>query len=211
MKGNAVKTRARPPVADRNRDAAYDNIRAKVSVLRLISTQIAKPHAVALTAAQRQLLALLPSTLRQFHLWSTDQLAGRAEAHWPVFSANAPATLRAAAASELKDSVVRVIDAVKMLQAGMNAPAKKEQSLASLRRELKVESAKLSISEQELKNSFAEIRGLKDKLLRLGAELESLRQKTIEMTRARQQERPPADKTRQRVVRLVREDKKGDK
>ncbi|MES2784678.1 MAG: hypothetical protein V4684_04385 [Pseudomonadota bacterium] len=183
-----AKTRGEPAIAKENRLQAYVNIRAKIEALTLAIETVKGPRVPGDDTGRQQLLALLPDSRNRFCEWTTAAMDSHADPSWPVFHSNAAATLRDQRASDLLAEVISTTESVKALSKNQSSPPRSTEKVTDIRSELRVARIKADIADRELKAALAGLRTLRDEVVRLEAELKSLRNKSTEIARKKDRE-----------------------
>lgn len=136
---SSPQARGKPSVAHENEEVALRNIRNKIRyAVNLLKRQDDKS------------LALLPRSLRQFNLWTSDGDPSD-DAH-PTLFANSPDTLRKQ--RELTQEVLGILETLKRSTAARK-PQRPER-LSNLQKEVKLEALLRGIAEKELAKERSE-------------------------------------------------------
>jgi|GEM_PF-6331302 len=168
------KTRPKPKVADANHSQAKENIQTKIAV---ISSAI-KPQSGALVPVNdagyevsMAIRELLPTTVRQFNQWQSDDLPDAVRIKLPNFRRNANKTLHTAC---LYEDVKRAVEAVSYARVKATSDGRAERIVAyKAKADLAIRLRE--IAEDELIRLKKELLVARDQLDVLNRKLDELR------------------------------------
>jgi len=176
MKGS-VKNRPKPKVAFANQAEAKENILTKMQII----SSVLKPLTGTLVAVDgpryETALAIrkhLPSTVRQFNKWRSDDLEDSIRQTLPVFNANANKTLHS---TELFDDVARTVKAV-VYELAPQVKSGRAERISAFKATADLAVRLRQISEGELIRLKRDLEVAKNEILTLNIKLDELRRRS---------------------------------
>lgn len=186
----------KPAVAFLTQAEAARNLQAKLDALALAIESI-KTRAGDATTEVR--LDDLPSSLRQFCAWQTDQVA-HVSPGLPQFGSNAPQTLRASAICTARATAL--LQAVRVLRTERSQKHRQiGEKISAVKKETLLAQQLQSAAEARLVIALREKQALEEQVRRLRVQLDSLSNASTE---ALQRKEKQIQQLRDRVAKLVK-------
>jgi len=164
--------RPKPAVADSNRENAIANVETKKAFLTTATLRMTanEPTSAEAFEVTRRLSASLPTSLRQFNVWTSESFIAWGEPDWPRFTRNAQKTL---VVNKKVEIVQKSIDlALAARTKFLTAPDQaKQDRVSGLKSRLKDRQTLLDISEDTLKAELTKSAALKRKIVLLQKEV----------------------------------------
>ena len=185
MRSKARRSGPKPKVAYANHDAAVVNIATKRDALTTLVERVAKVIAKGeprLVEAAQELVKLLPVSVRQFNAWSSDQLPDDWSSELAVFRVSANQTLLK---SGQRETVKLAVDLAKEVRERPSDEARKRETAAGLRRDLRLAVQLRLIAEHEILRLKGELRDSKEREDDLGAQLAAANREGARLTTGR--------------------------
>lgn len=158
----------KPSVALHNEEVAAANIKLKLAFLRSVLSKLGSNKLAGSRVDLQSALDGLPRSTRQFNAWTSETARLNGLAPTVEFRRNAQVTLKNVG---LVDEVTAAMAAVKNFQSVPGVTTKRDETIAGLRRLLKVTRSLLEIVERELLRQKAEIRERDDRITSLSRQV----------------------------------------